>query len=236
MPPSPPPPPRPPVPPSAIPPLGAGNAAAALGGLVTAAGAVTVGLGVLVTASTLVSAAFNGLAERLSDFDASIAEAAGLAEARRIQGNLQQARELSGPMSAQINRQTNLELTLQRIETSLIKWLEPIAKKLGDLAQTVASAVEFILNPNLSSLKVIASEIAIFIINETVPFGLAKRLTDKLEAYIDKELNDFKGDAKDFQKEILDSLDPNRGDLLSEIENFEGNKDFRNKPRPAQFH
>lgn len=211
----PPSPPTPPTPRAPLPPAGAGGSAAA--SFLIGAGAVVTAFGAIVTTSGLLNAAFNRIIETVKELDPGIAQTVAISEIRTTLARMRQAQEIRGEASSFINEQQELREILIRLETNLVKLLTPLATNLLEFTQVMASVAEFassLDNPEEMLLRVLK-----LALQETFPAFVIKKLLDKIDKRLDEiaaqELFDL--DAASFQASILDALDPNRADILSEI-------------------
>lgn len=200
-----------------------GAFAGTLGTAAIAVGVVTEAFGALYTATTLVSAEIGRLTDKLRGYDPGIAQAGAASDMRKIQADMRQAADLSEEMQGFISKQTTLELTAQRIETSITKTLAPAVIKLLDIAQTVLDwiliTVEVVRkiwekiqdwlkdHPFIKFMFENATGIAFF--------RQLKELAGLLMKWLNIQLDEYE-DAAVSQKDLLDALNPH-GDAIEKV-------------------
>lgn len=209
--------------PPTVPPVN--QSAVVAGNAMIVVGAVLTGLGTVTAATAIVSAAFTRLASTLKEYNSNLAQASAISEVRQIQGDIRQSQELSRELSQFLNNRTNIDLSMQRLETAVVKLIAPttdvVMKDLQELlkwAEIVAA-----LFGKLEAGGFFAEMIKILVPPLGVLLAL-KPTSDRLAEWLGIQLNDPAADASSFQKDIMDALNPRRAEFKPAVNAFEAGK------------
>lgn len=209
--------------PPTVPPVNQSTVVA--GNAMIVVGAVLTGLGTVTAATTLVSAAFSRLASTLKEYNSNLAQASAISEVRQIQGDIRQSQELSRELSQFLNNRTNIDLSMQRLETAVVKLIAPatdvVMKDLEELLKW-AEIISALLT-KLQGGGALAELIKILVPPLRV-LAEMKPVTNRLAEWLGIQLNDPAADASSFQKDILDALNPKRAEFKPAVNNFEAGK------------
>lgn len=209
---------------------GAG-AMAAVGGALVVVGAVVAALGTLVTVTQVVVAGMSSLADKLGDLDPGIATANAVADVRKLMGNMQQAQQLSGEMQGFVSQRTDLELSIQRIETSLVKDFSPAIKASLAFLEKIAEGISLLIKlaeAAWDAWKEFEKNHPVWAVLLAPGLVAAEKIIKWLNL---QEGNDQNEDAAQFQKDLLDALDPHRADIRNQIQQFDSDANGREIPR-----
>lgn len=226
---------RVPIAPPTGPTPGAGAATAAGAGAIGAAGtalvvvgAAVAALGALATATQVVVAGMSSLADKLGELNPGIATANAVSNQRKLAGDIQQGQQLSGEMQGFIGQRTTMDLTLQRIETSLVKDFSPGIEKLLSLSEGVLEWIEIAAKAVGGLYRIMVNfekSIGLDRLGEII-WSPVTAVKEKLESWLGIQIkNELNADATQFQQELLNALDPRRPDILKHIHDHDVNAD-----------